>query len=103
MGLFRLSPKQPLMFKLLLSDAELCDAGSVTLDVLVHEVIEQTAALTDHKKQAVAAVVILLVNLQMLGELIDALGQDGNLHLGRTGVGFMGAVGLNNDLFSGLL
>jgi len=38
----------PVIFVFLLSDAKLCNAGTVTLDVLVHEVVEQTAALTDH-------------------------------------------------------
>ena len=36
------------------------------------------------------------VYLQVLGQLVDAGGQNGDLDLGRTGVGLMGAVGLDN-------
>ena len=36
--------------------------------------------------------VVLLVALEMLGEIGDALGEEGNLDFGRTGVAFLGAV-----------
>ena len=90
--------KQPRVCELL-SDAELCDAGSVTLDVLLGEVVEQVAALTDHFEKAAAGMVVLLVDLEVFGELVDALGENGDLNLRRTGVGLMGAVCLDNCLF----
>ena len=40
--------------------------------------------------------VVLLVDLQVLGQLVDASGQNGDLNLGRTGVSGVSAVGLNN-------
>ena len=44
----------------------------------------------------VAAVVIMLVHPQMLGELVDAGGEDGDLHLGGAGVSGVRAVGLDH-------
>ena len=79
----------------LLSDAELGDDSSVTLDVVLCQVVQQTAALTDHLEQALTGVVVLLVDLQVLGELVDALGKDSDLNLGRTGVVCMGLVGFD--------
>ena len=90
--MFRASPE---MF--LLSDAELCDAGSVALDILLGKVVEKTAALTDHLVHAKTAVVILLVDLEVLGQLSDALREDGDLDLRGTGVVLVGLVVLDNN------
>ena len=76
----------------LLTQTQLCDEGAVTLDILLLQVFEQAAALTDHLVQAAAGVVVLLVDLQVFGELVDALGEDSHLDFGRTGVGGVGAV-----------
>jgi hypothetical protein len=43
------------------------------------KVVEQSAALTDHLVHAQTAVVVVGMLLQMRGELIDALGEDGDL------------------------
>ena len=80
----------------LLTDTQLSDQCTVTLDVLLHQVVEHLAALTYHLQQATTRVVILGMNLQVLGQLRDASGQDRNLYLGRTGVSCMGAVCLDN-------
>ena len=40
--------------------------------------------------------IVVSVDLQVLGELVDTSGEDGDLNLGRTGVGLMGAVGLDD-------
>ena len=40
--------------------------------------------------------VVLLVDLQVLGELVDTGSEDGDLDLGGAGVRGMGAVGLNH-------
>ena len=71
----------PCIVIVLLSDSQLCNAGTITLDVLAHEVVQQTAALTNHQEQTLTAVVVLLVNLQVFGELVNALCEDCNLNL----------------------
>ena len=68
------------------ADAQAFDENAVLLDVAVLDVLQQTAALTDEHHEATASVVVLLVNLQMLGEVADALGKNCHLHLGAAGV-----------------
>jgi hypothetical protein len=48
------------------------------------EVPEQSPPLTDHHEQTSPAVMILVMGFQVLGEVVDALTQQGNLDLGRT-------------------
>lgn len=80
----------------LLANTELRDDDAIPLDIHLFQVVEQIAAMTDHFEQAAAGVVILGVNLQMRGELVDAIGQDRDLNLGRAGIGFMKAVFLDD-------
>ena len=65
--------------------------------VLLLQVVEHIPALTDHLQQAAAGVVVLLVDLQMLGQVGDTAGEDGNLHLRGTGIALVGGV-LEDDL-----
>ena len=81
---------------ILLTDAELGNQRTVAVDVLLLEVRQHGTALADHLEQAAAGVVVLLVDLEVLSELLNARGQDGDLDLRRTGVGRVGAVCLDN-------
>ena len=67
----------------LLTQAQLSDQGTVTVDVLLCQIVQQVAALTNHLQQATAAVIVMDVGTQMLGELVDAVGEDSNLYLGE--------------------
>ena len=91
----------PLPSELLLSQAELLNDCSVTLDILLLQVCEHAAALTYHLQQTTTGMVIMLVLLQMLGELLNALSQDSDLYFRGTGIGLMGTVCC--DYFSLLL
>ena len=51
----------------------------------------------NHHQQATTGVVVVLVHTQVIGQLVDAGGQDGNLDLGGAGVAFVGSV-LQDDL-----
>ena len=53
------------------------------------EIIQQAAALADHLQQAAPGTVVLEILLQMLGEMINALGQKGDLDIGGACVAFM--------------
>ena len=85
------------VFQVLLTDAQLGDDRTVTVDVLLSQIVQQAAALADHLQKAAAAVIIMDVGAQMLGKLVDAVGQDRNLDFRRTGVALMGRV-LFDDL-----
>ena len=77
---------------LLLTDTQLGDHSTVAVDVLLGQIVQQTAALTDHHQQTTAGVVVVLVDAQMLGQLVDTGSQDGDLNLGGTGVALVGRV-----------
>ena len=68
------------------------------LNIILRDVIEQPATLTNHKHQATTRMVIALMNLKMLSELGNALGEDGNLNIGGTRVSRMGRVLFNDCL-----
>ena len=60
---------------------ELLGHGLITVDVRVVQIIQQSSALADHHQQPAARTVILLVALQMLGQMVDALCEQGYLHV----------------------
>ena len=55
----------------------------VARQVRLMEIIQQAAALADHNQEAAPGAVVLDVLLQMFGQMIDALGQKSDLHVGR--------------------
>ena len=83
-----------------MAQAEVGDEGAVALDVSPLEVAQQAAALADHHQQPAAGMVILGMGLKMLGQVLDPVGQEGNLHLAGTGIGLMDFELFNNFLFS---
>ena len=86
----------------LAADAEALDQVLVAGLVLAFEVVEELPALGDHFQKATAAVVVLLVGLEVLGERRDARGQDRHLDFGRTGVAVLGRLVLHQlGLFFG--
>jgi hypothetical protein len=74
----------------LLPESQLRDELAVALDVVPREVIELAATLADHHQQPAPRVVVLLVLAQMLGQVVDALGQKRDLHLRRARVALVG-------------
>ena len=70
----------------LAAQVQLGDQGGVTLAIDLGQVVKKATTLRDHLKQAAARVIVLLVGLEVLGEVGDAFRQDRDLDLGRTGV-----------------
>src|ERR1700723_2790645 len=66
----------------LAAQAEVGDELAVALEVFVLEIAQKAPALSDLHEQAAAAVMILLVDLQMLGQLVDRRSEDRDLHVG---------------------
>src|SRR5690606_34562646 len=54
------------------------------------------ASAPDHLQESPPRVMVLLVGLQVLGELVDPLGEDRDLHLGRARVGLVAAVAVDD-------
>ena len=72
------------------------DEGTVTVDVNALEVVKQATTVTDHQLHTTTGVVVVLVLLEVLGQISDTLAQQSNLDLRRAGVTFMGRV-LSDD------
>lgn len=70
---------------------------AVALDVVFFEVSEQTAAFADHLHQPVARMNVLLVDLQVLGNTLNSLGEKSNLHLWRACVALVKGKLLDNS------
>ena len=56
------------------------DDRSVAVHVLVLKIVEVAAALADKLQQAMSRVVVVPVRFQVLNQLVDSVGQDGNLN-----------------------
>lgn len=63
----------------LAADAKLLDKSEVPLTVALGDVTQQTAALTDQLEQSATGHKVVLVGLEVLGQLLDALGHNGDL------------------------
>ena len=62
------------------------DECLVAADVLVAQVVQQPATSGDHSLQAASGVDVLAVHPQVVGELLDILGEYRDLDLGGAGV-----------------
>ena len=68
---------------------ELLRYGLIPTHIGVLEVIQQPTPLTYHHQEAAPGAMILLVLLKVFGQVIDALREQRNLDVSRTGVLFM--------------
>src|SRR5262249_6714351 len=80
----------------LLAEIEAPDERAVALDVGALQVVELPAALADELQEAAARGVVLLVRLEVLGEVRDPLAEERDLHLGRAGVALVRRVLLDD-------
>src|SRR6185312_10764543 len=74
------------------AQAQARDQRLVPLGILGLDIVEQTAPFRHHLDHAPAGMIVLHVVLEMLGEIGDALGEDGDLDFRRTGVTLGGRV-----------
>ncbi len=82
----------------LLSDVQLFDDRAVTLDIGLLQVVQKVSSVTNHLQKSAAAVVVLVVGLEVLGQIVNSVGQNCDLYLGRTRVTLVRRVGFNNCL-----
>jgi len=73
----------------LMAQLQLLGNGLISGEIGGVEVIQKAAALADHFEEAAARAVVFDVFLQMLGQVIDPLGEQGHLHIRRPGVALM--------------
>ena len=87
----------------LLSDVQLLDDSTVSLDISLLEVAKKVSSVTNHLKKTTTAVEVLVVVLEVCVEVVDAVCENSDLNLGRTCVAFVSSVLLNNSLLNVLL
>jgi hypothetical protein len=74
------------------TQTESLDEGAVALDIDLSDVLEQTTSPAHKQQQPPPRMVVMLVHLEVLGEVGDPLGQQRDLGFWRAGVGVMQAV-----------
>ena len=65
----------------LLSEAQLINYHSITIDLVVFEVVQKPPPLPHQFEQASPGVMIPFVSLKMFGEISDPLAEQGDLNL----------------------
>ena len=89
--------------QLLLSKTELFNDSSVSLDVNLLKVVKKISSVTNHLEEAATAVVILVVALEVLGEVSNSVSKNCDLNLGRTCVALVNGIGCDDFLLDFLL
>lgn len=70
----------------LFAEAEASDYFAVAVDVAVVEIAELTPPLANKLEEATTRVIVVLVRLQVRGEVLDALREDRHLDLRGAGI-----------------
>ena len=83
----------------LLTNAKLRDNRTVTVDILLNQIVQQITAAANHFQKSSAGMVVIFMGFQMFRQIVDSFCQNCDLDFRRTGVVFMGAVGIDNRLF----
>jgi hypothetical protein len=83
----------------LLADAELPNDRLIALGIVSFEIVEQATPLADQHEQAAARAVVLLVRLEVVGQLANAFTDDGDLNLGTPRVSRVRLILVNDRLF----
>ena len=87
----------------LLSESQLLNDFTISLDILLRKIVEQVLSVTNHTEQASLRVEVLLVSLQVLGKSVYSVSKNSNLYLGRTCVSLIDLIGLNELLLKLLI
>ena len=72
---------------------------SVSVDIRALQVVQKTAALAYHLEEPTSAVVILFVRAEMVGQIIDAFGEQRHLNVRRSSVGCVDLILLDRRAF----
>jgi hypothetical protein len=76
----------------LLTNVQLFEDRFVPLGIFIFQKIQQTPTLANHFQKSATGMMVLCVTLEMLGERIDSLGEDGYLNFGRARIRRMSLV-----------
>jgi hypothetical protein len=74
---------------LLLPEAQTFDYVSVSLNIILFDIIEESSSLTNKLQQTATGMMILLMRLKMLCQVFNPGAQKSNLDFRRTGILFV--------------
>lgn len=80
---------------MLVPESKILDKLPISLDVCFLQMIEKTSALPYHLEQTATAMMILRMSLEVIGQIIDALSQNRDLHFAGAGVSTVRTVLVN--------
>ena len=83
----------------LVPEAQFLDDFPVSVDIRTPQVIQETFTTSDHLEESTTAVVVLLVEVEVISQIVDLLGEQGDLNAGRASVGLVCPVFLDGRAF----
>src|ERR1043166_6933652 len=83
----------------LVPEAQFLDDLPVSVDIRTLQVVQETATTSDHLEEPTTTVVVLLVESEVIGQIVDPLGEQGDLNAGRSTVGLMLRIFLDGRTF----
>jgi hypothetical protein len=83
----------------LVTEPQFLNKATIRLNVDAPQIAQKAAPLAYHFQEAAAAVVVLTVDAKVVREIVDTLGQHGDLNLGGAGVTLVLTVLLNRACF----
>ena len=83
----------------LFAETQSLDDGTIAIDVAVVQIVKESAALTYQLGQGAGGSEILVVLLQVLSQVRDAIREESNLAFCRTGIGSALAILTKDFLF----
>ena len=84
--------RQKPRFLELLTEIQFCNDGTITLNILLVKVAEQTTAMADHLQKTTAGMIILFVLLKMFRQVCNASCKNSNLDFRGTRVALMNCI-----------
>jgi hypothetical protein len=84
---------------MLLTQSKLLDDLTIPIQIIDPQVFQMSPTLANHLQETPAGMLILLVRLQMFGQVVDASAQERYLNLRGTGIRGVSAVGRNRVRF----
>ena len=83
----------------LVPEAQFLDDLPVSVDIRTLQVVQETATTSDHLEESTTTMVVLLVGAEVVRQIVDPLGEQGDLNAGRATVGLVRPIFLDGRAF----
>jgi hypothetical protein len=83
----------------LVPEAQFLDDLPVSVDIRTLQVVQETATTSDHLEEPTTTVVVLFVEAEVVRQIVDLLGEQGDLNAGRASVGLVCPIFLDGRTF----